>query len=143
RREKLVTWRLLPATFARRGGGRRHLPVRLEGAKMIDAQEIESLELVLEPPHPPIEPRTLVRGPIVQRVAPELTVLVEIVGRHAGDRRGPAAIVDLEELGLPPGFDAVEVHVERQIPEKAHPARVRVPLERRPREVEQLLLERD
>ena len=41
--------------------------------------------------------------PVIQRIAPELTVGREIIRRHAGQQRGPALRIELELLGLRPG----------------------------------------
>src|SRR5690606_18941989 len=66
---------------------------------------------------------------------------VEVIGRHAGDGRGPAVRVETEELGLPPDLDTVQVDVEWQVAEEQHAAIVRVTLERGPLQREQILLE--
>src|SRR5690606_25252665 len=110
---------------------------------MIEPQEIEALELELEPPHPPVETGSLVRFPCIERIAPELALLVEVVGRHARDRGRPAVGIEAEQVRLPPDIDAVHVDVERQIAEQIHAAGVRVALQRRPRKIEQILTKRD
>src|SRR5690606_8675274 len=54
-----------------------------------------------------------------------------------------SVLVDLKELRLPPDLDAVDVHVERQVAEEMHAARVRVALQRGPRQLEQILAKSD
>src|SRR5690606_39578631 len=61
-----------PAAVARGRGARRHLPERLERAEVVDPEQIEARELAAEPRNPPAVPFARVRGPVVERVAPEL-----------------------------------------------------------------------
>ena len=110
---------------------------------MIDAHEIETRELRAHARQPPAEAAALHRVPVVQRVAPELTLGVEVVRRHAGDREGLAARVEREQPPVPPDLDAVAIDVERQVAEQVDAALVRIALERGPLQLEQVLLEHE
>ena len=89
------------------------------------------------------KPLLLHRVPVVERIAPELTVGVEVVGRHAGNRERLAARVEREQIALPPNVDAVAIDVERQVAEEIDAALVRVTLQRGPLQLEQILLEHE
>ena len=70
--------------------------------------------------------------PVVQRIAPELPVRREVVGRHAGHRGRPPGFVELEELGAGVGVAAVGRDVDGLVPEEPHAFAVRVVPELRP-----------
>jgi hypothetical protein len=108
---------------------------------VIDAQEIEACELRADALEPPAEAAPLHRVPVVERIAPVLTVGVEVVGRHAGNRERLAVRVEREQPALPPHIDAVAIDVERQVAEQTDTATVRVALQRTPLQLEQVLLE--
>ena len=93
--------------------------------------------------HPPAEAVGAQRIPVVQRVAPELAVGVEIIGRHAGHGLRAAGCIHAKDPPVPPYLDAVEVHVERNVAEQAHALRVGVIPQALPLAVEQVLLEGD
>ena len=108
---------------------------------MIDAHEIETRELRAHASEPPAETAALHRVPVVERVAPELAVGVEVVRRYAGHRQRLAARVEREQLAVPPDLDAVAIDVERQVAEQVDAALVGVALQRGPLQLEQVLLE--
>src|SRR6185503_17587819 len=141
RLEQRIASPRLPFAEARGRRAGRDRPIRLERAEVVDAQQIEALELRADALEPPTETALLHRGPVVERITPELTVGVEVVRRHAGDRQRMAARIDREEIALPPDVDVVAIDVERQVAEKTDAAIVRVTLQRGPLELEQILLE--
>ena len=53
--------------------------------------------------------------PVVDGVAPELTVGTEAVGGTAGHRRGTAAGVQLEELGVGPDVGGIQGHIDGHV----------------------------
>ena len=68
------------------------------------------------------------RGPVVERVAPELAGGAEVVGRHAGDGQRPAVVVELEQLLVGPDVGAVEGDEDRHVADDLHAgARWRMP----------------
>ena len=75
---------------------RRDRPVGDEAAEVVDAREVDELERAPEALDPPAVAGRAVRGPVVERVAPELAVRAERVGRRAGD------LAVREELRLAP-----------------------------------------
>ncbi len=78
----------------RRRRARGDLPVRLERTEVIDPHQIEPAQLRPQPVEPPAEAVSLHRVPVVQRIAPQLAVGVEVVGRHAGDGQRLAVRVE-------------------------------------------------
>jgi hypothetical protein len=143
RREQPGAAARAPLPEARRLGPRRHLPIRLEGAKVVDAHDIEARELRAHPIQPPAETAALHGVPVVQRVTPELTLGVEIVRRYAGHAARLAARVEREEAPVPPNLDAITIDVERQIAEEVNAALVGIALQSRPLQLEQVLLEHE
>jgi hypothetical protein len=129
--------------LARAGGRRsgRHLPVRLERTEVIDTHEVEPGQLRLHTREPPAKAAAPHGVPIVEWIAPELTLGIEVVGRNAGHALRLAARVEGKQLALPPNFDAVAIDVVRQVAEQKHALLVGVGLERSPLELEQVLVE--
>ena len=82
---------LAPPSCCRAG----HRPVGDEAAEVVDARQVDELERAAEALDPPAVAVGAHRGPVVERVAPELARLRERVGRDAGDRalagRAPGA----------------------------------------------------
>ena len=56
---------------------------------MVDPREVEELERAPQPLDPPAVAAALQRRPVVERVAPQLALVGEGVGRRAGDERRP------------------------------------------------------
>ena len=110
---------------------------------MIDAHEIETRELRAHASQPPAEAATLHRVPVVQRVAPELTVGVEVVRRYTGDGERLAVRIEREQPPVPPDLDAVAIDVERQVAEQVDAALVGIALEGGPLQLDQVLLEHE
>ena len=87
---------------------------------MVDAHFVYKLVYRAEPLYPPaiaVGSHGLV---IVQRVAPQLAVGAEIVGRHAGDGRRIAAFVQLEQLLMSPAVGAVVSDKHGHVTENLH-----------------------
>ena len=49
-----------------------HTPEGLQGAEVVEAQQIKQLKLTLQPGQPPAEAGEQVQGPAIDRRAPEL-----------------------------------------------------------------------
>ena len=111
-------------------GARRDGPVGREGAEVVDPDEVEELEDAPEPGDPPrvaLAPR---RGPVVDRVAPELAVGGERVRRDARDEAG------LEQLGVGALVGGIGRDVDRDVADQTHAAVGGIPAQRRPFAVE-------
>src|SRR5688572_33466696 len=91
-----------PRAIARRARRGRDLPIRFEPAEVIDAQQIEELELRADARAPPRETVGLQARPVVERIAPLLPVLREVVRWHAGDDARHAAGIEEEILAMRP-----------------------------------------
>src|SRR5439155_1485634 len=74
-----------PAAVNRSRLGSRDLPVGSEAAEVIDAQYVGEAERGAESRHPPAITRLAQDVPPVERIAPPLPRLAEVVGRNAGD----------------------------------------------------------
>ncbi len=61
------------------------------------------------------------RIPVVERVAPQLAGLGEVVGRHAGDHGGVAGLVEVEQLRVGPDVGAVVGDEDRGVPDDPQP----------------------
>ncbi len=107
----------LPSTGSRGFGFGRHGPVGLEAAEVIDADHVGELRRGAQAFDPPAVVAACLRIPVIQRVAPELAVLREVVGRHAGHRVGAAVAIDPQDLRMRPGV-AVERDINRHVAEK-------------------------
>src|SRR6185436_13765777 len=89
--------------FAAGGDG----PIGLEAAEMIEADEIDLLKRGPQAVDPPGVAGLLVAVPGVERIAPELAGFGKVIGRYAGDVRGSALGIDLEEIGARPNVGGV------------------------------------
>ena len=113
--EELPAGARQPAAMLRCGMIARNLPVAGEAAEVVDPEHVDQREGVGEAGNPPVEALLLVDVPAVERIAPALTRLAEVVGRDAGHHCRPAASVELEELGAAPHVGAVVGDEDRQV----------------------------
>ena len=120
----------LPVPGQRVAGPRRHRPVGDEAAEVVDAGEVVEVERAPQPLDPPAVAAPLQRRPVVERVAPQLALVGERVGRRAGDGAG------LEQLGVGPVVGAAGRDVDRDVADQLHAAVERVAAQRRPLAVE-------
>ena len=88
----------LQAAAARIGRACRDRPVRRQRAEMIEPQQVQALQLRRDALRPPAEILAPERRPVIQRVAPRLAFLGEIVRRHPADRRRLAPGAQLKQL---------------------------------------------
>ena len=131
----------LPAAPLGGGVAEGHGPVALKAPEVVDADHVEELLRPLDAADPPAEAVGLVGVPVVERVAPELAVLGEGVGRDAGDLLGHAVLVQLEVPGLGPDVGGVQGHVDGHVPDEADAPVVGVIPQRVPLAEEQELAE--
>ena len=105
-----------PFADLRRDGGEWDAPVIVEGAEVIDAEDVGLCEARSEAGEPPRVAGFCMRAPLVEWVAPELAGRREVIGWHARDGDGQSGGgVDLEELGRGPGVGAVARDEDRQV----------------------------
>ena len=81
--------------------------------------------------------------PVIQRVAPQLPVRGEIVGRHAGNGFGVAVTVDFQDFPVRPGVRAVERNIDRHVTEQLNTLLMGVGAQHFPLVVEQELQDLD
>ena len=82
---------------------------------MVYPDDVVELLRALDAPYPPAVAVGLHAFPVVDGVAPELPVLAEIVGRHAGDAGGYVLLVEQEALRVGPDVRGVERHIDGQV----------------------------
>src|SRR5690606_33838704 len=76
------------------GSAARDLPITMERDEMVEPQGIEPLERSFQARDPPSVAVLLQHRPPIQRVAPELTVLAEVVRWHTGHEGALARFVE-------------------------------------------------
>ena len=106
---------------------------------MVNADHIVELLRAADAADPPAIAVACHRFVVVERVAPELPVGAEAVGRDAGDLNGDVAFVQLEHLGLCPHVGGVHRHIDGQVADDADAEGVDIVLERGPLAEEQKL----
>ena len=77
--------------------------------------------------------------PVIERIAPELAGLGEIIRRHSGHDGRITFVGQAEELGVCPHFGAVQRYEDRDVADDADVACIRVRLYAVPLNVEQVL----
>ena len=87
--QEILPRREVPLSPAGVRGAGGHGPVRRERAKVIDAQQVDALELLAHARAPVGEVVVAHRLPVIERVAPELAGLREVIRRNAGDGGRP------------------------------------------------------
>ena len=93
---------LHPRAVFRRVITERHRVVGLKAPEMIDAETVVHREAVLHARTPPGVLRLLMRRPVIERVAPELTTRREGIWRNSRYLRRMAVLRVLEELAMRP-----------------------------------------
>ncbi len=109
---------------------RGYRPVGAEGPEVVDAGEVEVLEGPAQALHPPAVAPVAQGAPVVDRVAPELPLGREGVGRDAGHD------VVAEELGMADVVGAAGRDVDGHVADQAHAALVGIHAQCRPLAVE-------
>ncbi len=120
--QQIVSRRMPPFTRAGIRRRRGHGPVCRERSEVIETQQVETLELLTHPQAPQGKSVPQHRVPVVERIAPQLPGLGEVIGRHAGHRSRPAIGLELELAAMSPGLRGVGSDIERQIAEQADAA---------------------
>src|SRR5262249_815765 len=75
----------------------------------------------------------------IERIAPKLTGTAERIGGNPRHVRRPAPHVEVEQLRMRPGLDAIVCDVHRHVAEQAHTEQDRASFERAPLAIERPL----
>jgi hypothetical protein len=112
-------------------GGRRtvgHRPIAGEAPEMVNADHVIQSGGAVHPANPPAEAVPLHGVIIVERIAPKLAVLGEVVRRNTGHLCGNAPAVQTEHGSFRPDVSGVHSHIDRQVTDNAHAKAVDVGL---------------
>ena len=130
--EQLHAGAILPLAGAGGGAVRRDGPIGIEAAEVVDAQQVVDAQCVAHPAHPPRVAGLFVVVPVVQRVAPQLTVCREVI-RRAARHTGKAAVgVQLKQRAAHPCIHRVGRDVDGDVAQDLHVLFVGVGLHRLP-----------
>jgi hypothetical protein len=116
-------------------------PVGDEAPKMVNSQRIKKLEVMGNPFYPPLVAVFFENTPTINRVAPQLPSLTEIVGRDTRDEGRCFFPVQFEEVGVCPDICAVKAYVDRQVPKEVHALLLAIGFKRVPLLEEKILPE--
>jgi hypothetical protein len=75
------------------------MPSRDEASKVVQANHINVRQQRAQAANPPAIARLAMGVPVVKRIAPELSLRAEIIGRHAGDEARTALLVQQKQPG--------------------------------------------
>ena len=113
--------------------------IALKSSEMIYADHIEQLSQSRYPADPPAKAVLFHHIPVVQRIAPELSVLSEQIRRYARDFLRQFLLIELEPVRFSPDFRGIQSYVYRDVPYYAYARFIRVSLEIIPLLIEQEL----
>ena len=113
--------------------------VALKAPEMVDAHHVVNGGGVLHALLPPCKAGGLVNGPVVQRVAPQLSVCRKGVRRASGHLRQVHGAVGLEQLRVGPQVAGIRADIDGDIAHQPDALRVCVGLEGAPLGVEEKL----
>ena len=94
---------LLPMSGPRVLTSCRDSPVGFETAEVIEPQYIKMLQLMPDPPDPPVEQFVPVPGPVVEWVVPHLSLFGKIIRRDTGHGSKRSVFIHLKEFRMHPG----------------------------------------
>ena len=94
---------------------RRDSPIGIKAAEVVNTQDIINAQRMAHAAHPPGIVGTLVVGPVIQRVAPQLAILGKIVRRAASHAAGVALAVHLKQLTACPRIGRIRRHIDGNI----------------------------
>ena len=130
-----------PFTLFRRFCVCGYRPVFAKTAEMIYAEDIVHFEVVDDTLRHPGVAVPFHRLVIVKRIAPELSVLREIIRRHSRDFGGFKVLIESEIRGVRPHVGRIVRYVYRHISEYLDAQGIDVLFEFRPLRIEKVLLE--
>src|SRR6202050_2874090 len=106
-----------------------NVPRSRESAEVIQANHID----VSQQSTHPIDAPPIASGahgiPVVNGIAPQLTLRAEIIGRNSGNEAWPTLLIEQEQLRVCPNITGIRRNKEGQIADQAHALGVGVLLE--------------
>ena len=110
--------------FAMNGGLilSRDCPERFKATKVIEPDDVVECTRPAHAVYPPVKAPALQHIPLVERIAPPLAGLAEIVGRHTRDANGREVFEQLENFRVGPHIGAVVIDKNSHIPNEAYAA---------------------
>ena len=126
RLEKRIARPGQPASLNRRRFRCRDLPVGLQSAKVVDAQDVHQFEHGLDALYPPAKAIGGDGVPAVKRVSPALPRGAEIVGGDPGNDGELSLVIHVKNSGVGPGVGAVGGNKDRDVANDLDPAFVRI-----------------
>ena len=96
-----------------------HRPVALQAPEVVNAEDVVQPGGALDAADPPGVAVGLHGVPIVQGIAPELSIGGEVIGRNAGYLGGHVPLVQLESPGVGPHIGGVHGYINRQVADDA------------------------
>ena len=137
--DKVPVGAFFPVTACSRFVFGRDGVVTLETAEVVDAHHIVDRGGVLHAPLPPVKAGGLVGGPIIQRVAPQLSVCRKGIRRAAGYMGQVHLSISLEQLRVGPQVTGIRADVDGDIAHQQDTFAVGIGLQRVPLGVEEEL----
>ena len=122
RLEQVVVGALDPMTVDRRRLVGGNFPVGFKATKVIQTNDVTSVDRPahsFDPPAIAVRPQS---GPVIKRIAPSLSGFTKSVGRNAGDYLRGQIFLQTEHLGMGPNVRAVVADEDRDITDDSDPA---------------------
>src|SRR5262245_64795192 len=88
---------------------------------MIQPEDVNRRERMAESLYPPAIPALFHHVPAVNRIAPQLACLAEIIRRDACDQRREAFVIEVEEMAVGPDVGAVMRDEDRSVADDPDP----------------------
>src|SRR5580704_2602807 len=117
----------LPGLSVRRTGW--NMPGSGESPEVIEADYIDVIQKGAQAIDAPAIASGTERIPVVNRIAPQLPLRAEIVGRNSSDEARPALLIEQEELRVRPNVAGILGNKKRQVTDQAHTVATGVVLE--------------
>ena len=95
------------------------MPGRRESAEMVQSNQVDMSQQCPHAIDAPAVTRAAKRIPVIDRIAPKLSVRAEVIGRHAGDELRPALFGQKEDVGVRPDIAGIGRHEEGQVTDEA------------------------
>ena len=99
---------------------RGNVPCSRKPAKMVEAYQVNVRQQRADPVDAPPEPALPERFPVVDGIAPPLTLSAESVGRDAGNDGRAAPFVQQEKLPIGPNVARLARYKKRQVADQPH-----------------------
>ena len=121
-----------PLAGLRRRRPGRYVPRRRESSEVIQTDRVDVSQQGAQAVDAPAVAARGKRVPVIDRIAPALSLRAEVVRRHTGDDARPALGIEQEQLRVGPHVARVRRDEEGQVADQAHAFRTRVGLQARP-----------